>query len=700
MHLKNNSTELKLSDKTGAVESLVLNGKNLLNKAGCLFTIGLRDERGDLEILNSNEFASLTHTQNGTSISLCYKGHPCHPSLEVNIAIRADGVFFHFKPEIRNIPAKKLLEWVDVPQISVTSDGTIFWPNAEGVLVTNPKLREASPWSRYHILGFLGLNEAGAFSEGGYYPGVCQMQFISWQKDGMTVYFGAHDSAHGTKGVEFAPDGEGRLRLSLQTFCGGVAGKDYTSSFEYVLGAMNGDWMDACEVYRSWIENDSSLPRKGTLPEIVKESPVVMIYPVRGNGGDSGSMKEGNEYFPYVNAMPAVKKYAEVFGSKILSLLMHWEGTAPWAPPYVWPPFGGAEMLAEYAKQLHRDGHYLGVYCSGTAWTQKSCIVDYSREKECEEKRLRKHMIRGPKGEINAVICCGEKSQRFGFDMCLTEEWSRKTVTDELEKLIDAKIDYTQFFDQNLGGCFHTCYSREHNHPPVPGPWQTQTMKSLLFEMTELIRRKGSKMVLGSEAAAADAYLRELPFNDLRSCFVMGVGTPVPGYQFVFHEYSNNFMGNQCGTAAFFDCMASPENLFYRTAYAFNSGDLLSLVLKEAGKIHWGWGAPWDMEDPNQEQEITLIRNLNDARRQYSEFFQYGKMLKPLAGIKCGKLTLKTTGEPRDVDSVLHSSWESPDGRRMQFVVNYLPKAQRVKVVRNGTESEIELEALSVKALK
>ena len=340
----------------------------------------------------------------------------------------------------------------------------------------------------------------------------------------------------------------------------------------------------------------------------------MVTYPVRGTR-DLGDMTP-NEYFPYTKALPVLRSLAEQFDSKVLALLMHWEGSAPWAPPYVWPPYGGTEDFQAFVDALHTDGNLAGVYASGTGYTLRSNTdPTYGREEEFAEKHLVDIVTRAPDGApAGNGVCAGPNAQRIGYDMCPANEWVKDVVVREVAKVLGSGVDYMQYFDQNLGGSCYRCYARNHGHPAGPGIWQNEAMMDIYRRLEELVARHGIKTLIGCEAAAAEPFIPYLLFNDNRFHLNLHAGRPVPAYAYVNHEYLNNFMGNQNAVSAFVDIARSPLNLHQRVALSFVQGDLLTAVLKGGGRLCWEWGLLGG-EGPDHQSVITLMRNLNAWRR-------------------------------------------------------------------------------------
>ena len=115
------------------------------------------------------------------------------------------------------------------------------------------------------------------------------------------------------------------------------------------------------------------------------------------------------------------------------------------------------------------------------------------------------------------------------------------------------------------------------------------------------------------------------------------------------------------------------ECLRFRMAEGFCGGSMLTVVLRDSGEIDWGAAVcDWSEPAPFQPEIVTLVRNLNAARRRWPEFLRQGDMI-PAPEIECGTrvfATLARSGERR-VPEILTSAWRAPDGREAAFFVNY-----------------------------
>ena len=648
---------LVFSARNGALRSFQRGDCEHLKPAAELFSLTLDDGTR----VHSRYFTSFTVEKN----EFCYSAYPDHPEWRVRLRIRCRSGRFYFRYFFENMSVRLL----DPLVIICADNGVVLSPFSEGLLSDDAH------------------NRIGHFQPEHYvhaYPGRCQMQFIAHLLNGGGIFFAALDKQHAPKMPEFFADSHGKLRLAIETFG--------SPEFEYLLTGFDGDWMDAAEIYRNWVESYRTLPKHPILPKWLDESPVTMVVTVRGGA----EIADGaNEYFPYTNILPHAERLAEAVESKLLVMLMRVDQHGPWLPPYVWPPMGGEEALAKLTEPLHRQGHHIGIYGSGADWTQRSTTNDYSGVAEYRRKKLARFMVCGLNGKPKRFF---SRRIRMGYHLCLTESFGRNVLLDQIRAAARNDIDVYQIFDQDLGGGTRYCFSHAHHHPPHPSAANTKAMKSLLAKMQAEISALGKNMLLGTECAAAEPFIEGLAINDLRPQFAMNLGNPVPLYQYVFHEYTTNFMGNQCQFPSKLAVEKCPDNFLWRMGYAFHAGDMLTVPLRENGLISWG-AADGNATPPEQEPILRLLKNLNAMRRKYPEYLRYGRMIKTLHTITSDTWQLHLSkGEVREFPSVFHSSWEASDGRKATFLVNFLPHAQTIKVdgksVRLPPLSALKLDSL------
>ena len=668
-------------DSRGTVHSLRFGGVEFAEPAAgneTLFVCCLRDFVGNPLRLEGRNFSAVQRQECGGEVRLTFSGCDALPGTTVEIGARSCGAEIRWRIAVSPGSGDFKVEWIDFPRIRLRRfpDGNYLLPFAEGTLVRDLEERERSASFRCETA------EYPLTGVGGFYPGPAAMQFEAFYTGEAGLCFLCRDPEHGPKSIDFHPEGEAALPF-LQHFTGGAEAVPY----EVAVIGFRGEWQEAAALYRDWMEHEDPVlppPLESRMPRLLAESPVLLIYPVKGSGLDHGGLIP-NEYYPYSAALPVVARYREQWNCRILALLMHWEGTAPWAPPYLWPPSGGEGMLAEFLEAMHETGDAVGLYGSGIGWTQKSMIDPaYDRTSQFAEEHLEKEICIGPRGEAFSRVCNGPRGQRIGYDLCPERRFTRETVTGEVGAAARLGVDYLQYFDQNQGCTAPLCYSKRHGHPELPGAWQTASMRELLAEARDV----AGETLLGCENAAAQPYLEVCRLNDLRSHLAWGAnGEPVPLYPYLFHEYTAGFSGNGVCLNEWIDLERTPFFLQWELAWNFAFGNLLSVVLKDGGKIHWHWNLAWSVPEPAQEPLVELIGNLARLRRgRAAEYLIAGRM-ETAPRLSCGTRRIyRKNRAPVETPAVIASAW-SHGGKRAILLVNFGERPEPCRLDLAGTWS-------------
>ena len=582
--------------------------------------------------------------------------------------------------EVKN-QSDLIIEAVKFPMVELPcklkgdgGDSTVFWPSMEGTLIDRADNSFYSDAAEKFGGGYTGLT-----------PGPSAMQFMSLYSEKFGIYYAAHDENSNVKDFEYYFNENDTVRFECKHYVGGI--KSYKMPFDMVLSIFEGDWQDAAEIYRNWLySSNMALPLKledrTDLPEWLFDSPITMIYPVRGTTDkDCDEEMAENCYYPYSNILPVVDKYAEKLESRIMPLIMHWEGSAPWSNPYIWPPYGDKSDFDKTVSELHNKGHLIGLYASGIGFTTKS-VKDSKYQNEdayieegwdiaaCRDSKQQEIKVT----ELDFV--------REGYEACAYCEKTKSTTIDEALKIANADVDYFQAFDQNLGGTPHFCWSKDHGHSPAPAKWMNDSMEELFSRMNAAIKDAGKEMLFGCELAAAEPMIKHLPFNDLRWFTALRQGKPVPAYAYIYHEYTNNFMGNQNGLESMIDFHKTPDNLLHRTAYSFLSGDTFSITLGNEGNVTWGWNAPFYDDFPETEHLLEFIKNANKWRNSFAKkYLCFGRLLKTEPAL-CEKSVSFVTLDGYIIEDpvILNRRFEASDGSIAEFFVNRTFVNQKLKL--------------------
>ncbi|MBR2024790.1 MAG: hypothetical protein IKA02_03155 [Clostridia bacterium] len=652
-----------IDNTNGTINSLSIKDTIVSCDKCPIFVLRLRDKDGNFYYLNSTEMNFVDETYD----KFTYKVNKIYGDISVCVSVSEDK-HIAWGIEVCGVNEGYAIEWIEFPKICLPrlidnneNGGKIVFPYNEGMLVSDETLLP-----RYEM----EFPMSGAYF---IFPNMVCSQFFAYLFNDFGLYIGAHDTKRAFKGIDFYRYNEG-IAMQIRIYSGCNFGDGFKLDYPIVWSVCDGNWKSATDIYRNWFENNLpenvvSIKNNKCLPKWYEDTPVIVTYPIRGIH-DTDKM-EPNALFPYKNALPILNRIKKETNCHVMSLLMHWEGTAPWAPPYVWPPFGGVEIFNEFRDELHKNGDLLGVYCSGFGYTKQSTLIE---SYNCEEKIKNENVLEGvcysPENKPELGRTC-TPYQRYGYDICPASKRGKELINEGFSPLFKSGIDYAQILDQNHGGGQYMCFAREHNHPPMPGVWMTTNMQDLLSKWN----RDNPTMLFGCESAASEPFIGNLLMSDNRFELNYPFGDVIPVYAYLYHEYVRNFMGNQCG------CPFEPnvDTLRYRLAYSFSIGDMMTLIIAPNGNLMSHWGT-WDFENcPDMNKTLTFIKNVMKFYSSVGKEFLYDGKMSNAKDIECENIEIplyrgrKVATLPR----LLSSVWEVENGKNAYVVVN--PEDEEVK---------------------
>jgi hypothetical protein len=516
------------------------------------------------------------------------------------------------------------------------------------------------------------------------YPGQAALQMVAY-----------HDGTSGL--LEMTEDGdgwvkhfrvsrlEGALDLSVEHNPDERTGQDIELPYETVLRAFRGSWQDAADIYGEWARKQKwavKISKRG-LPRYLAQGFPIVTFQTRGDPYSA----EWSMYFPPSNRVvnpdfhpariPALqKRYADFFGSPVITNPFGWEHVAPWMAGEYFPPYGGEELWATASHALKSAGSPLFLLLSGARWGVTLDNAGYHDRDRFLREVAPKAAAYDPTGRPFEE----DPPWAGSVTLCVGTPFTQRNLEESFLGCVKRGASMVQY-DQNHGGAASVCYNRGHAHPPGYGRWMVDETEKIFQKVRAEGKRLNPEFAFTVEEPCEyfipdwELYMGR-PFN------FFGTGSDpssdrvaVPLFIYVYHEYLLGYGGsNEID-------IAHPYAEAIKVARKFTNGTLLEV---DPGKPNYRLDTI-----PSPTEEMRLARSCARALRTFARpYLISGKMLRDPDFISRPAERIRMWRDPKDnrrtqdlpvvdVPHVLESTWEA-DGKVGYVFANWKTTAQTV----------------------
>jgi len=527
------------------------------------------------------------------------------------------------------------------------------------------------------------------------YPsGSGTMQFASYLHDDLGIYVSAEDSEGYAKQLLFTPREENILGYRATHLVPYRPGEDVSVPYDMVLGLHSGDWKDACDRYRTWVESEGWLQDSDpTVPDRVRNRGAAYTMQSYARPESRGSQ----DSVSFDRTQETVENIQDRLG---FPMGFNWSGWSKHGYPATgdwFPPKEGLESFENTVQSLTETGVDTFGFLNPTFafklsdyWTNLDTpsdlpIVDRSGE---------------PREYTDSNV-----GLTFNKMEPTTPEW-RDHYWEALENLIDAGVTQPQL-DGVPWQWVPNCWNEAHDHPlGQGGNWFSNQIRSLLRELHTTFDIDGG-LALGGEGIA-DFYLPHMNIHIIRDGMVefddpavkRGAGEVVPMFPYTFGDYAST--RTQKGHIGTYTSQRNIQRLIAGRAVAWGTVPLFM--------------GPYEPLSGGYDDELLdYYARIGDARTGYANrFLARGTMLgKP--DLDRQTVTINQRNVETETQEVRGHGWESPDGDVGVVLTNVsnrnktrtievdiesqpfrYPEPPLLYVVKNGTYRAIDGTSLSL----
>lgn len=369
------------------------------------------------------------------------------------------------------------------------------------------------------------------------YPGaLTNMQFTAYSGDESVFYLQAEDATVHQKSISWQHESSAtdRLRLQQAYLPPKKPGGDVSVDYSVAIGWLNGNWYDAAEHYRTWVDQNGWLPdQPPELPDWLQN--LGANHRMINNRWNVPSMDLTNDEVPQL-----VRQWQDALG--VQNYHVFWWGGRPAENERVTPikePESFRSALDKLTQQeisvgsQHSVKFVLNV---GTFWrNNEQDILDWSLRKQNGDP-----WTRGP-----------FPPKRTGLDQQATIYQVDFTVDGWQEHLRELFTEYVslgvkEIFLDGFPVYWPGCYSDHHDHPPGRGKWFPQQSRQHLKRLKTSMRQERSDAIISGEGIA-DFYLPYYDIHWLKDVkaesyyrpgeFTHRTGDIIPLFRYTFGDY-------------------------------------------------------------------------------------------------------------------------------------------------------------------